>query len=208
MVTLSLPRSLAIWKYFTQRTEMMQKSPFLEAIKGKVFFNKLGRESWEMQSLESTVWWDTAPETGFGLWRCGMGWRREHCPQAVLWECRASPFLSKNHIYSHSQSAWTVGKWQYGSPMEFSYNIFLWFALQAPHERAIHVWIITSSTSWGKTLPKEQALVKLFPLKTSCTSPLISLWQELGQCLLLLQPMWGVWNISCHAVKQNNCTSI
>lgn len=211
MVTLSLPWSLAIWKYSTQQTEMMQNSLFLEAVKGKVLLNKLGRAArCRVWSLLCAGLWDTAPEPGLGSGDAGWAGGGSSAPKQ-LWSAGQTPFSAKvlfycTYIVHTLHEQWVSLTIQV--IIRISYNMELWFAPQTPSEHAIHIWITTSSTSWGKILPKHQVLVKLFLLKTSCTSPLISLWQELGQCLLLLQPVWGVWNISCHAVKQNNCTSI
>lgn len=67
----------------------MQNSLFLGAVKGKVLFNKLGRESCQMQFTDCCV--------------LGCGTQ----PQSLVWalemqdglEEGANPLLSKTHIY-------------------------------------------------------------------------------------------------------------
>lgn len=137
--------------------------------------------NWKGRAARCRVWrvpcGGTQPQS-LGLGSGDAGWAQEgSTAPRQLWECRLSPFLSKNHIYLYSQTASTVGKWQYGSSIEFFYSIFLRFAPQTPCEHVIHVWVTTSSTSWGKTLPKDQALVKLFPL----THPVHPHWFHCGQ---------------------------
>lgn len=97
MVILSLLRSLAIWKYFTQRTEMMQNCPFLEAIKGKVFFNKLGRDSCQMQSLGTTVCWAVGHSPRAWIWALEMqdGLKEGALPPGSSGSAEQAPFSGK-----------------------------------------------------------------------------------------------------------------
>lgn len=80
----------------------MQNSPFLEAIKEKVFFNKLGRESCQMQSLGTTLCWAMGHSPRAWIWALEMQDGLEE-GAALGWQGR--PLLSKNHIYLYSQTA-------------------------------------------------------------------------------------------------------